>query len=132
MLLGMSKHSVNKLIHSIITFADIKQFIDVPLFTYSYGMILRLGFSVAIHADPDILVIDEHLTVGDSDFQAKSRERLNLLFKKKLTIVVVSHDPSILNELCDRIIILNEGKITEDKHRSLNNFPNHRHTHDKK
>ena len=88
MLLGMRKKEIVQKLQSIIDFADIHQFIDTPMFTYSSGMMLRLGFSIAVHSDPDILLLDETITVGDQNFQAKSLKKIQEFFKQDKTIVV--------------------------------------------
>lgn len=114
MLLGLSKHKIEKRISSIIAFADIRQFIDAPLFTYSNGMTLRLGFSIAIHSDPNILVLDEHLTVGDQYFQKRAKEALIQLNHKKITFIIVTHTANLAEMFCDRFIILRNGDIHND------------------
>ncbi len=113
LLLGMRKREITKKIKKIITFADIHQFIDAPLFTYSSGMKLRLGFSIAVHADPDILVLDEHLSAGDQNFQQKSFKRIQHLFKQKKTIIVVSHRLQLIEKACQRILLIKKGKIDD-------------------
>lgn len=114
MLLGMKRKEIEQKLHSIITFADIHQFIDAPMFTYSNGMALRLGFAIAVHANPDILILDENLTVGDRFFQQKAKKKLDELFSKQKTFIVVSHIYQILNQYCDRFIVLEKGKIIHD------------------
>ena len=86
MLLGMSKKEIRKMFNAIIRFADIGKFIDAPLFMYSSGMKLRLGFAVAVHANPDILILDEGFSVGDKKFQEKCNEKIDQLFRIKKTI----------------------------------------------
>jgi len=112
MLLGMSKWEIYKKIKYIIQFADIGQFIDTPLFTYSEGMKLRLGFSIAVHSDPDIVILDENLSTGDLDFQYKSMDRIKKLIKEKnVTVVYVSQNIYFLRMLCKKIIWLHNRKI---------------------
>lgn len=113
MLIGMSKAEINTLKTKIIDFADIGNFIDSPLRTYSAGMQLRLGFSIAIHAGPDILVLDENLSVGDSNFQEKATSKVNGFFKENKTIIVVSHSSELINKICNRKIYINQGKIVK-------------------
>ena len=115
MLLGMKKAEIDTKLSSIIQFADIRQFIDAPLFTYSSGMALRLGFAVAIHADPDILLLDEGLSVGDKNIQKKSRDRIHNLIKKNVTVIIASHQLSLMREVCPRFLILERGYITSDE-----------------
>ena len=114
MLLGLKKKEITKKLRSIITFSGIRQFIDVPLFTYSDGMKLRLGFSVVVHTDPDILILDETMSVGDKDFQNKSLDKIEEFFHKGKTILVVSHWIDFIKANCDRILITNKGTITHD------------------
>jgi ABC-type polysaccharide/polyol phosphate transport system ATPase subunit len=114
MLLGMKKREIEKKLHTIIEFADIRQFIDAPMFTYSSGMALRLGFAVAVHADPDILILDENLTVGDRFFQQKAKKKLDELFSRQKTFIIVSHIPQLLQQYCKRFVIINNGTILQD------------------
>ncbi len=105
MLLGMSKLEIRRKMQSIIHFADIHQFIDAPFYTYSEGMKLRLGFAIAIAADPDILILDESsVTAGDQDFQKKMNKKIQEYFKKGKTILMVSQWLDYLREHCQRII----------------------------
>lgn len=112
-LLGMNKQNIASSITSIIRFANIKQFIDAPVYTYSQGMKLRLGFSIAVHSNPDILLLDENIAVGDADFQEKSKNWLNDYYKKGKTQLIASHMTDILNPMCDRIISVIKGKISK-------------------
>lgn len=114
MLLGLSRKEINERVQQIITFADLKQFIDAPLFTYSNGMMLRLGFSIAVHAQPDILLLDENLSAGDNAFQKRAAERLRVFFRKELTIVVVSHNIEYIRKMCSRIIWIDKGSVLAD------------------
>lgn len=114
MILGMKRHEIDKNFDAIIQFADIKQFIDTPLFTYSEGMKLRLGFAVAVHANPDILILDEGLTVGDHDFQKKSQAKIQDFFRQGKTIVIASHWLDFLKKNCQRFIIMERGRIKND------------------
>jgi ABC-2 type transport system ATP-binding protein len=115
LLLGMTKKEINAKLRSIIAFADIHQFIDIPMFTYSNGMKLRLGFSVAIHAEPDILILDEGSGVGDANFQEKSQVVMNEFIRKRKTILLVSQIMPYLNKNCKRLIFFENGNITSDK-----------------
>lgn len=114
MLLGLSKKYIQQNISSIINFADIKQFIDVPLFTYSSGMKLRLGFSVAIHANPEILILDESIAVGDIEFKKKSLKKIREFVSMKKTVIIASHWMDFLEQTCSRIILLKAGRIKKD------------------
>jgi len=111
LLLGMSKKNIDHKIKSIITFADVRQFIDAPLFTYSQGMKLRLGFSVAIHSDPDIIILDEGIGVGDDKFRTKTRKKIVDLFKSHKTVLVASHWLDFIKQNCTRIVTMENGKI---------------------
>jgi len=111
MLLGMSKAKIKNKLDEIIGFSGLKSFIDVPLHTYSSGMILRLGFSIAIFSNPDILVIDEILSVGDQEFQKKSLQAIENFFRQKKTIIYTSHYLEAVAKLCSRVIWLEKGKI---------------------
>jgi ABC-type polysaccharide/polyol phosphate transport system ATPase subunit len=104
MLLGMTKREIENILPSIISFADIHQFIDAPLFTYSSGMVLRLGFAIAIHSNPDILILDELLTVGDANFQKKSFQKIQSFFRNNKTIILASHSMDIIHKNCTRVI----------------------------
>lgn len=111
MLLGMHKREIVQRLDSIIKFADIHQFIDSPVFTYSSGMMLRLGFSIAVFTKPDILILDENLSVGDVDFQTKSQKIIESFFRKGKTVVIASHWIDYLKYNCNRIIWFDGGKI---------------------
>ncbi len=113
-ILGLSKREIDRKIASIISFADIGDFIDVPIKTYSAGMYVRLGFAIAAQVNPDILLIDEVLAVGDISFQKKCLKRLEEFKKEGKTIVFVSHNLDAVRKLCKRTIWLNEGKIEID------------------
>lgn len=112
LIIGMSKEEIQQKFSSIVAFADIKQFIDAPLFTYSQGMRLRLGFAVAVHSDPDILIIDEGFSVGDEGFRKKSSDKIEEFFRAGKTVVMVSHWVEMLREICGRMISLENGEKT--------------------
>jgi ABC-type polysaccharide/polyol phosphate transport system ATPase subunit len=95
----------------VVDFAGVRDFIDEPLRTYSSGMMLRLAFSVAINVDPDVLIIDEILAVGDADFQTKCRERILGFRRAGKTFLCVSHAKAALMELCDRAVWLDHGEM---------------------
>lgn len=114
MFLGMTKKEIDKKLKSIIAFAGIRQFIDAPFFTYSQGMKLRLGFSVAIHSNPDILLLDENFAVGDNKFGKKSEDVINKFKKQRKTILIASHWKPFIKQNCERIIVLKNGKILND------------------
>lgn len=114
MILGMKKKDIERKVKEIIAFADIGKFIDVPLFTYSEGMKLRLGFAVAISVAPDILVLDEGLGVGDEQFQRKARDKIQEFFRNGKTIIIVSHWLEFLQANCTRILWLHDGHLRAD------------------
>lgn len=110
-ILGMSHEEVNDVFDDIVNFSGIGQFIEQSVDTYSSGMFVRLGFAVAAFTDPDIFLIDEVLAVGDESFQRKCRTRIGELIEQKKTIVFVSHDLDLVNSLCDRVLLLNKGRM---------------------
>jgi lipopolysaccharide transport system ATP-binding protein len=112
-LLGLTRAEILAKMDEIIAFSELEPFLDRPLRTYSSGMVARLGFSVAAHLDPEVLLIDEVLAVGDLHFQAKCRARINEFKRQKVTIVLVSHSTEEIRQLCDRVIWLERGKIVE-------------------
>jgi len=113
-ILGMRRREITKKLESIVEFAELRQFIDTPVKRYSSGMYVRLGFSIAAHLDPDILLLDEVLAVGDASFQRKCIQRITELKKNGTTIVFISHDLRAVQQLCDRVILLKNGQIEAD------------------
>ncbi len=113
-LLGISQKRLKQIYPEIVDFSEIADFIDEPLRTYSTGMIMRLAFSVAINIDPDILLIDEVLAVGDSAFQAKCFDRILEFRARGKTILCVSHAPTMVQKLCNRAIWLDHGDLMLD------------------
>ena len=110
-MLGMHRSEIARKMDSIIDFSGIEKYIDVPVKRYSSGMYVRLGFSVAAHLEPDIVLLDEVLAVGDVAFQAKCLDRMSALRKSGRTIVFVSHDLGSIYRLCDRALLLDRGRI---------------------
>lgn len=110
-ILGMTTKEVDARFDEIVDFAGLERFIDTPVKNYSSGMYVRLGFSVAVQADPDVLMIDEVLAVGDESFQRKCNERLSELRNSGTTIVVVSHSLGTLRNICDRVAWLEHGDL---------------------
>lgn len=111
-IMGLKRKEIHEKFNSIVEFAELEQFIDTPIKHYSSGMYARLGFAVAIHVDPDVLLIDEVLAVGDMNFRKKCYERLHeILSKGHVTIVFVSHDIYRVQALCKRVIFLDKGYI---------------------
>lgn len=114
-ILGLSKKEIDNRLHEIIEFSGVDQFIDTPLKNYSSGMQLRLAFSVAAHLDPDILLVDEVLAVGDMRFQEKCLGKMEKLSKEAgRTIIFVSHNLDVIAKFCTRTILLNKGEIVLD------------------
>jgi ABC-type polysaccharide/polyol phosphate transport system ATPase subunit len=111
LLLGLSRKRTRELYDEIVEFSGIGDFISEPLRTYSTGMVMRLAFSVAINVDPEILLIDEILAVGDAAFHAKCLERIHRYRRSGKTILCVSHAPVMLQELCERAIWLDHGEV---------------------
>lgn len=103
-LLGMSKKETREKYSKITSFAQLNTFIDTPLYTYSYGMKLRLGFAIAIHSNPDILLLDENIIVGDAQFQSKVSIYFDSFFKRNKTAIIVSHVEEYLQKMCTRIV----------------------------
>ncbi len=110
-LMGLTKREVEERMQDIIVFSELGDFIKMPTRTYSSGMSMRLAFSVAVHTDPEILLIDEILAVGDASFQKKSADALIKLIKGGVTTVYVSHTLSSVQQICNRVIWLENGEI---------------------
>jgi ABC-type polysaccharide/polyol phosphate transport system ATPase subunit len=110
-LLGFSRQNTDELFDAIVEFSGVGEFIDNPLRTYSSGMMLRLAFSVAVNLDPEVLLIDEILAVGDQEFQARCLERIHELRRSGKTLLCVSHAPALLQQFCDRGIWLDHGQV---------------------
>jgi len=113
-ILGMTKKEIDERFDEIVEFSEIETFLDTEVKHYSSGMFLRLAFSVAIHTEVDILLIDEILSVGDEPFQRKCLERIRRLHAAGKTLVVVSHDLNMVSDLCERGILLRDGKVSFD------------------
>ncbi len=113
-ILGLRRREIDKCFDQIVSFAELEQFIDAPLRTYSSGMVMRLGFSVAIQVDPDILLVDEVLAVGDQSFQKKCYEKVRELQSSGRTILFVSHDLKAVRDTATRAIWLDSGEIRAD------------------
>lgn len=113
-ILGMTKKETEERFDSIVAFSEIEKFIDTEVKHYSSGMFLRLAFAVAIHTELDVLLIDEILSVGDEPFQRKCLARVRELHDQGKTLVVVSHDLNMVSELCERGILLQDGKVRFD------------------
>jgi lipopolysaccharide transport system ATP-binding protein len=111
-ILGMHKHEVDKKFDEIVAFSEIEKFIDTPVKRYSSGMYVRLAFAVAAHLEPEILIVDEVLAVGDAAFQEKCLGKMNEVSKNEgRTIIFVSHQMAVLSSLCNKSILLEKGKL---------------------
>ena len=110
-ILGMRRREIQAKFDRIVEFAGVGQFIDMPVKWYSSGMYVRLGFSVAAHLEPDILLVDEVLAVGDAAFQLQCLERLNELRRAGMTMLFISHDLLSIEKLCDRVALMEKGRL---------------------
>lgn len=108
---GLTRREVARRLDAIVEFAELEQFIDNPVRTYSTGMQMRLAFSVAVHTNPDVLLVDEFLSVGDLSFQAKCLQRITELKENGCAIVLISHSSEQIQELCDRALWLRHGQV---------------------
>ncbi len=113
-LLGFSRREMKGKYRDIVAFAELEEFIDTPIKQYSTGMLARLAFAIATEVDPDILLVDEILAVGDQLFQQKCLERMNNFRRKGKTTVFVSHDMGLVQSLCERILLLDHGRLRAD------------------
>jgi lipopolysaccharide transport system ATP-binding protein len=113
-LLGLNRKTTERLFEKVVEFAEIGDFIDEPLRTYSSGMMMRLAFSVAITATPDFLIVDEVLAVGDASFQAKCFEKIRDFKRQGGTLLCVSHSAGVIQQLCDRALWLDHGELLAD------------------
>lgn len=111
---GYSKKEISNMEEEIIEFSGVREFIDQPIRTYSAGMRARLGFAIVSNLEPDILLLDEVMSVGDTDFRQKSRNKIEQLIKGDATVVIVSHSKSIIKSMCDRVFAIDDGKIITD------------------
>jgi energy-coupling factor transporter ATP-binding protein EcfA2 len=107
---GLSREEVAERIDRIVEFSELGEFIDVPVKAYSSGMFLRLGFAIAAHLDADVLLIDEILAVGDESFQRKCLNRISEQMEQGATLVLVSHDPSAIERVCERVVVVDAGR----------------------
>jgi len=113
-ILGMTSREIKEQYDAIVEFAELEEFIDTPVKRYSSGMYVRLGFAVAVHSNPEILLVDEVLSVGDSFFQEKSLAKMHEFRDAGVTVVVVSHSPPLIESFCERAIWLDHGRLVED------------------
>lgn len=113
-ILGMTEAQIDEQFDSIVEFSEIGEFIDTEVRFYSSGMYLRLAFSVAVHTDPEVFLVDEILAVGDEPFQRKCLARIKELSAAGKTLVVVSHDLDLVSRICDRGVVLKHGNVVFD------------------
>ncbi len=113
-ILGLNDEYIKTIEERIIDFAQLGDYIDQPVRTYSSGMRLRLGFAININIEPDILVVDEALAVGDASFKKKCKDKINEIIKTGVTVLYVSHNETSVNEICNRAIFLKKGQLLFD------------------
>ena len=113
-ILGMRKNEIDTHFDAIVNFSGVENFLDTPLKRYSSGMQLRLAFAVAAHLEPEILIIDEVLAVGDAEFQKKCLGKMNEISKSGRTVIFVSHDMNAIEQLCNKAVILKKGTLAEE------------------
>ena len=113
-ILGMKKAEIDRKFDEIVEFAGIAKFIDTPVKRYSSGMYVRLAFAVGAHLEPEILIVDEVLAVGDAQFQKKCLEKMKDIGAHGRTVLFVSHNLEAITRLCDRVIVLRDGRVIHD------------------
>jgi ABC-type polysaccharide/polyol phosphate transport system ATPase subunit len=113
-LYGLGKADIDRRLERIIAFSELGEFFDIPVKTYSSGMFVRLGFSIAAHLDADVLLIDEVLAVGDEAFQRKCLRRISEQIAAGTTVVLVSHDAAAIERVCERVVVLEAGRVMFD------------------
>ena len=114
-ILGMQRAEIERKFDEIVSFSEIEAFLDTPVKHYSTGMHMRLAFSVAAHLDPEVLIVDEVLAVGDVRFQRKCLRKMREVGESGRTVIFVSHDMQSITRLCDRVIWLKDGQVRSDK-----------------
>ena len=113
-MLGYNNDQINELINSIIEFTELNQFIDLPFYTYSTGMQMRLAFTTSVFIKPEILIMDEWLATGDKDFQEKAEKKLNSIIENSKILILASHSKDLILKNCSRVIWLENGHIKSD------------------
>ncbi len=131
-ILGMRKSEVDRKFDEIVEFSGVEKFVDTPVKRYSSGMNVRLAFSVAAHLDPEILLVDEVLAVGDTDFQKKCMAKMGDVARAGRTVLFVSHNMGAIESFCTRAILLEEGRISQrgETHRVVSQYLNRGHSDD--
>ena len=115
-ILGMTRRDIERKFDEIVAFADVERFLDTPIKRYSSGMQVRLGFAVAAHLEPEILLVDEVLAVGDASFQRRSIGKIGTVAAEGRTVLLVSHNMGLVDSLCHRCILLDHGNVVNDGH----------------
>jgi ABC-type polysaccharide/polyol phosphate transport system ATPase subunit len=125
-ILGLKKREIEAKFDDIVAFAEIEEFIDMPVKHYSSGMFVRLGFSVAMEVDPDILIVDEVLSVGDEKFQEKCLYRIRAFKEENKSLLIVSHSMATIQSMCDRVLLLNKGEqvVLDNPGRAIHEYRN--------
>ena len=113
-ILGMRKAEIERKFDDMVTFAEVEKFVDTPVKHYSTGMYLRLAFAVAAYLEPEILIVDEVLAVGDANFQRKCLDKMEDIGQQGRTVLLVSHNMSAITRMCSRAVLINEGKVVKD------------------
>jgi homopolymeric O-antigen transport system ATP-binding protein len=123
-ILGMRRKDITRRFDDIVAFAEVEKFIDTPVKRYSSGMYVRLAFAVAVHLEPEILIIDEVLAVGDAEFQKKCLNKIQEIGRGNRTILLVSHNMAAIRNICDRAMLLERGRIVElgDVNRTVDDY----------
>lgn len=112
-ILGYSKKFLDEKYNDIVTFAELEEFIDVPIRNYSSGMIARLAFSIASAVNPEILIVDEILSVGDMNFQQKSFDRMQQMMSGGTTVLLVNHNVDVIKKMCNRVVWIEKGEVVK-------------------
>jgi lipopolysaccharide transport system ATP-binding protein len=113
-IVGIKRAQIDHILDDIVAFSELERFIDIPVKHYSSGMYMRLGFSIAIHVQPEILLVDEVLAVGDQSFQLRCLDKIHEMKREGVSIVLITHDLNVVREMCDRAIWMDEGSIRGD------------------
>jgi lipopolysaccharide transport system ATP-binding protein len=113
-ILGMRRIELDSKLDEIVSFAGIEEFVETPIKRFSSGMVVRLGFSVAAFLEPEVLILDEALSVGDSAFKDRCRDRISILCREGRTLLIVSHEGKMIQDICQRCIILEHGRLDFD------------------
>jgi len=123
-ILGMKRGEIKRKLDEIIAFSEVEQFLEMPVKFYSSGMHVRLAFAVAAHLEPDVLILDEVLAVGDASFQVKCRDKMKQVHSEGRTVFFVSHNMQAIKEICSRVLLIRAGRLTEgsDMHATISDY----------